>query len=463
MKAESEQKPARNVTGLTLPTPATEEGDRLESWKEIAAFLGRTERTVMRYEDLGMPVHRLPGAKRSRVTAYRSELKKWLATEHRDDAPAQPSQVPDPEPKRSNRRYAIAGVLVAIFAIATIGVVLSRTQNPRLPSDAKLTAEALTALDSDGHALWRYAFQRKLNLSIPGLPGQLARVADLMGDGDREVLAVVPFAIGPNPGDGTECEIACFSSRGKRLWSYLPHETFRFGTHELHGPWFSGGLILSARQTGKAIFVVFIHSIWGNSFVAEVDPKTGAGTVRYVNTGTIRTLSEVKTSRATYLIAAGFNNEYDGGSAALIDERKSFAASPQTKGTRHKCASCPEGAPDYYFVFPRSEGNRLRKEYENPVEGLQATGNEVLFQKYEGIRNSVNDGLYLVGLEPVVHPISLRFGSSYDMEHREWERTGEAHHTLAQCLERLHPSPVRMWTPAAGWTELNFAPSGFDQ
>ncbi|MGA8149722.1 MAG: hypothetical protein WB952_02000 [Terriglobales bacterium] len=52
---------------------------RLDSWKEIAAFLGRDERTVNRWEkDLGLPVHRLPGA-RGRVYAYTEELTAWLA------------------------------------------------------------------------------------------------------------------------------------------------------------------------------------------------------------------------------------------------------------------------------------------------------------------------------------------------------------------------------------------------
>src|SRR5271165_489074 len=53
---------------------------RLDSWKEIAAFFGRDERTVNRWEkDLGLPVHRLPGAK-GRVYAYTDELSTWLAT-----------------------------------------------------------------------------------------------------------------------------------------------------------------------------------------------------------------------------------------------------------------------------------------------------------------------------------------------------------------------------------------------
>jgi Tol biopolymer transport system component len=53
----------------------------LESWKEIAAFLGRDKRTAMRWaEKHAMPVHRYPGFKQGRVFAYRSELDRWLET-----------------------------------------------------------------------------------------------------------------------------------------------------------------------------------------------------------------------------------------------------------------------------------------------------------------------------------------------------------------------------------------------
>ena len=52
---------------------------RLDSWKEIAAFLDCGERTVKRWEtERGLPVHRMPGSGRGRVSAYTSELSRWL-------------------------------------------------------------------------------------------------------------------------------------------------------------------------------------------------------------------------------------------------------------------------------------------------------------------------------------------------------------------------------------------------
>lgn len=51
---------------------------RLDSWKEIAAYLGRDERTVRRWEKSeGLPIHRHLHQKRGTVYAYASELDRW--------------------------------------------------------------------------------------------------------------------------------------------------------------------------------------------------------------------------------------------------------------------------------------------------------------------------------------------------------------------------------------------------
>lgn len=65
-------------------------GERLESWKEIAAYLGREVRTVQRWAQARrLPVHRLPGGARPRVFSLKPEIDTWLhmaAREPREDA-----------------------------------------------------------------------------------------------------------------------------------------------------------------------------------------------------------------------------------------------------------------------------------------------------------------------------------------------------------------------------------------
>lgn len=54
-------------------------GAVLNSWKEIASYMGRGVRTVQRYErDLGLPVRRPRGKSRSAVIAFSDEIDHWL-------------------------------------------------------------------------------------------------------------------------------------------------------------------------------------------------------------------------------------------------------------------------------------------------------------------------------------------------------------------------------------------------
>ncbi len=60
---------------MTMGNPA----DRLDSWKEIAAYLRRDVRTVQRWEKKeGLPVHRHLHDKLGSIYAYRNELTEWF-------------------------------------------------------------------------------------------------------------------------------------------------------------------------------------------------------------------------------------------------------------------------------------------------------------------------------------------------------------------------------------------------
>ena len=52
---------------------------RLVGWKDIAAYLGKADRTVKRWgSERGLPVHRVPGTAKTSVYAYPAELDRWL-------------------------------------------------------------------------------------------------------------------------------------------------------------------------------------------------------------------------------------------------------------------------------------------------------------------------------------------------------------------------------------------------
>jgi hypothetical protein len=74
-------------------------GIRLDSWKEIASYLLRSERTVRRWEDTEeLPVHRQLHEKRGSVYAYTDELDAWRLSRRQLVA-----DCPDTQGRRSSR------------------------------------------------------------------------------------------------------------------------------------------------------------------------------------------------------------------------------------------------------------------------------------------------------------------------------------------------------------------------
>lgn len=123
------------------------ENRRIDSWKEIAAFFGRDERTVKRWEkERGLPVHRLPG-ERGGVFAWSHELTQWLNSSSASriangDSAAAPPLVPPsaplssappesqsfdtaPGPSRNSRQIGLAVSVTALIAVSLVLVFRS--------------------------------------------------------------------------------------------------------------------------------------------------------------------------------------------------------------------------------------------------------------------------------------------------------------------------------------------------
>jgi len=105
------------------------QGRRLESWKQIAAYLGRDVTTVRRWErHEGLPVHRLLHRKLGSVYAYTAELDAWRI----ERASAVSTDASDTRPPilTSLRQWKLVLSLAAVGAALAIGagVWLQRTE-----------------------------------------------------------------------------------------------------------------------------------------------------------------------------------------------------------------------------------------------------------------------------------------------------------------------------------------------
>ena len=100
---------------------------RLDSWKEIAAFFERDERTVRRWEiERGLPIHRVPGTTRGVVFAYADELEEWLRRPQ-----SQPSELTGSEPRPDP-----SPVVVKAERVRAYGSVLPSTSRAGASSGA---------------------------------------------------------------------------------------------------------------------------------------------------------------------------------------------------------------------------------------------------------------------------------------------------------------------------------------
>jgi tetratricopeptide (TPR) repeat protein len=94
-----------NLSNADFPEiPTTDDrGARLAGWNDIAAYLGKTDRTVKRWgRDRGLPIHRVPGTARTSVYAYTHEVDRWLESARVvDEEVAETSQEPAVPPQPS--------------------------------------------------------------------------------------------------------------------------------------------------------------------------------------------------------------------------------------------------------------------------------------------------------------------------------------------------------------------------
>jgi len=123
--------PPESSQGEDLDLP----GERLDSWKSIATYLGREVRTVQRWEKTEyLPVHRHQHAKLGSVYAYTAELKEWQNSRRlsapKEEEPitteqaAQVEPVAAPVPSAAPFPWKLALVLAAACCLSGLVVLL---------------------------------------------------------------------------------------------------------------------------------------------------------------------------------------------------------------------------------------------------------------------------------------------------------------------------------------------------
>jgi Tol biopolymer transport system component len=114
-----------------VPSGDGQPEERLESWKAIAAYLGRGVTTVQRWErDEKLPVRRHGHASRGSVFAFRRELDDWRRSRESTGLPSLPQDDavvplgPDPGQPRAGRYGArIVAIVISVAAVLALAAI----------------------------------------------------------------------------------------------------------------------------------------------------------------------------------------------------------------------------------------------------------------------------------------------------------------------------------------------------
>ena len=420
---------------------------RLDSWKAIAAHLGRDVRTVSRWEkERGLPVYRVPGGRVRTVFAYADELDAWLASPA--GAAAERAQtnraghpVANPASRRNRLRFAAALSIVVALPVATWAVWEFRFA----PVDLERVSahdRTINAIDSSGRAAWSFT------PPFPLTPGPPLLAWNAVGDLDgRDGAEVVAAAVGSWEAPDV---LYAFSNRGAPLWQRELDGSVTYGGSRFDAPWRSLSVLHFTIDGVPRIAWTTHHQTWSPSILAVMD-GTGRVRHRFVHNGW---LSSVRLSAdGRHLLVAGTRRPELGYALAVLDARDPTGSAPPTDAPRSACEDCPPGQPLRYFILDRSELAALTEAplYHPfaPVRLIVLPGGavEVHARQKDGPDGS-EEAIYEFGPDFVLRRAHV--SDSYWAWHRELERAGKINHAADVCPDRSGLR-VREWTRDRGW------------
>jgi len=175
-------------------------GDRLDSWKEIAAYLKHSERTVRRWQDEGLPIHRHAHKKRAGVYAYKPELDAWWNNGH--------ARLEELEHTRATRNLplpwwvAVAG-LALILSISALYLARNRMWRRASPPAGKIMLAVLPFENLSGDSAQEYFSEglteemiSRLGQMEPQRLGVIARTSAIQYKGTKKRIDQIGEELG---------------------------------------------------------------------------------------------------------------------------------------------------------------------------------------------------------------------------------------------------------------------------
>jgi len=415
--------------------------ERLDSWKAIAAYLKRDERTVRRWErEHGLPVRRVPGGPGTSVFAFTAEIDAWLQA-----AQSPPIEAPRPRPR--GPLVAAAAFVVVLGSGVAWWTVAAGAQASRL----EVTAAAIVGLDDDGARVWEHRFPRgeraqpfshrsNVHEVVPGRPPVLLAATSLRVRTEDETL------LGG--------QVFSFTPRGQIRSSFSFDDTVRFAAGAYTPPWGVTDLRPTTIDGSRRVAVTAHHHTWWPSLVTVLDDD-GRRHGTFVHAGWVEYVRWLSESR---LVVSGYAQEQAGGMVALLDTAVLDGQGPVRHDGPFACLSCADGRPLRYVVMPRTEVNRALGAPFNGARvrqvgnGLQVRTVEVPQADGAGQLAAAADAIY--EFTSSLELVSATFSSRYWEVHDVLAAEGKLDHTRAQCPDRDGPREIQVWERAGEWRRV---------
>ncbi len=425
--------------------------NRLDSWKAIAAYLDRDERTVQRWErELGLPIRRVPGGRGRSVFAFPSEIDVWLQTRQglEIDAPAPVADTP-PRPRLS--RMWPAGVAALLAVAATLVWWLRPSTMAANELRLESTTDGVTAFDAKGARRWEYTFPPAYSTLLAEDTTDPSKIA---AGGRPAVYVATAFRI--RRADSTQENGALteldLNGRPQRSFSFTDSVTFD-GT-SYGPPWVITDFAIQETGGRRRIAIAAHHAVWSASLVTVLDEQLQRhGT--FVHAGWIE---QVQWQASNRLVIGGYSNAHDGGMVALLDPTAPDGIDgqgPEPAASPYFCQTCPTRAPVRMAVMPRTELNRVtasrfnRARIQVTPQGIMARTIEVP-QPVAGL--DAIEALY--EFTPSLDLVRAAFGDHYHDFAHGLELQGRMRLAHAPVPTADRPQEIQVWAPSTGWQTL---------
>jgi hypothetical protein len=459
---------------------------QLNGWKDIAAYLGRSVRTVQRWEkDFGLPVRRFGASKPESVFALPHEIDAWLLTSQGANAKSgngADADLPARTEARAPGRAASADrrqeplfprgwflrmglvaavevvVLLSLWTLWTSGRPADGTGTPQTlsasvaaPADWQVDLDTLIVSDARGAELWRHRFPLELvaqayDDSASGRKMLVGGVTDIEGDGSREV-----WFISKAHGAPAGSALHLFNSDGTIRWSFEPGLTMYFGADAFGPSWIVDRAFVTtdpAGGPGRAIWAVLLDTALFPSSIMRLDAATGTPVTEYWTAGSIVSAVLDMSGPAPRLLVGACHNETRAGSLSVVDALNPSGSAP-AELDKYRCSSCPPGGPLEFVVFPKP-ARFARLEATGPVETLtpQADGSLGVRVRYAAADpESFAVGIFT--LDPSLTPVSADTADFYVTTYAKLAARGDVPAGAPATVDPAREFfPILRWDPA---------------